>query len=54
MGTLTLYSTSSQTGGNRADASLFMVILTVTTVNSLGLPVGADIRLGRARADAER
>ena len=54
LGTLTLYATSSQSSTNRADASLFMVILSVSTVNSLGLPVGTEIRLGRARAGAER
>ena len=54
LGLLTLYATSSDSGNRHAEASVFMVILNVTLPNTLGIPVGTEIRLARARAGAER
>jgi hypothetical protein len=52
LGTLTLYATKSRSDNNEAHGSVFMVILQVTTTNSLNIPVGTTIRLAHASADA--
>jgi hypothetical protein len=52
LGTLTLFATTRSEDANEAHASVFMVILKVTAANDLGLPVGSEIKLARARADS--
>lgn len=52
VGTLTLFATEADSDANEANASVFMVILDVEVPNSLGLPVGTEIRLAHGRATA--
>ncbi len=54
IGTLTLFATEAHSDGDDANAGVYMVILTVDLQNTLGLPVGTEIKLARARADASR
>lgn len=54
LGTLTLFATQSSSDADEAHASVYMVVLDVTLSNSFGLPVGTEIKLARARADAHQ
>jgi len=52
VGTLTLYATKASSNMREAHGSVNMVILNVTSANSFGIPVGTNLRLAHAAADA--
>lgn len=54
IGELTLFETVASSDGNEAHAAVYMVVLRVNVLNSLGLPIGTTIRLARAKADASQ
>jgi hypothetical protein len=53
LGELLLFATDASSDSDSARASVYMVILKITTPNPQGVPVGTEIKLGRARASAE-
>ena len=53
IGTLTLFRTASISSADKANASVFMVILDVELPNSLGIPAGTEIRLAHGQAHAD-
>jgi hypothetical protein len=54
IGSLTLFATDASSAADEAHAGVYMVIVRIDLVNSLGLPVGTEIKIGRARADASQ